>query len=1062
MRSWLVRVGLLAALLPVGAATIAAQGVTTGAVRGTVVDGAGAPIAGAQLTLLNTVTGFRTTIQSRTNGTFALENVTPGGPFVLSARAIGYRPASRDGIVVTLGQVVTVQFVLEQTVVELGEISVTAEADPLLSRGRTGAAVTVSESFLDRIPSLSRNFTDLVSIAPQVGSGTSVAGQNNRFNNIQIDGGVNNDLFGLGSTGTPGGQVNSRPISMAAIKEFQVLIAPFDVRQGGFTGGLINAITKSGSNEFHGSLFAFGQNQSVARSEVDRGALGTDVLADFHEYQYGGTLSGPIIRDRLNFFAAVDIKERSSPFAQYLQGDDAIDLDAFGVTQDLADRVTTWSLANLGDPGTAGQVNRDTPDKNIFGKINAQLSDRGQLEASFNYVKASDGSLIRSSSFSGFRSGYELGNAGYTINNSSKTGRLRWNQQFGSGITNELLIGYQRIRDLRNPGMNAPLIFVGSDGAISIGAERFSQGNELRQDVIEVSNNLTFAAGSHLLTLGTHNEFFKFYNQFFPGSYGVWAFEDADALEAGTPYHYEIALPLRPGGPLAEFKVNQIGFYAQDVWTVSPKLSLTFGLRVDAPLLPTKPDANAALAAVDFAHVNLGQPGGSDVANTSAMSTGTLWSPRFGFNYDVRGDRTTLVRGGVGVFSGRPPYVWVSNAFANSGLTQALLSCNDAQVPTFVTDIAQQPTSCAGGGEPSPPVPSIVYFDPGFKFPQTMRAAFGVDHDLGWNTVGTVDVLYTRSINQFALTDVNIEGVQRVAAGEGGREMYGNPGTPNASGIASTVGPKRVSSAFRDVIRNFNSDGDRSYSVTVQATKRFTEGLSFTAGYTHANAKDKQCFSSSVANSNMRFTVLQGRLNDRELATSCFDVPHKVTLTGVVDAPLGLQVSLSYTGRSGTPFTYTTNSDANGDGFAGNDPIYVPAAADDISLRTPGDWATLDEYISNEPCLDQARGSLLERNACRGPWQTYINARITKVIPTFNGQMLELSLDIFNLPNLLNADWGVIKATTFFENQPILNGTGFDVANDRNQYTLMNMTGLNAVSATNTRYQLLFSGKYVF
>lgn len=1052
----------LAAALVVGATSLSAQGVTTGAVRGSVVDAAGAPIVGAQLTLLNTATGFRTTIQSRPNGTYALENVTPGGPFVLSARAIGYRPASRDGIYVTLGQVVSIHFTLEQTAVELAELTVSADADPLLSRGRTGAAVTVSDSFISRLPTLSRNFTDLVSIAPQVGSGTSVAGQNNRFNNIQIDGGVNNDLFGLGSTGTPGGQVNSRPISLAAIKEFQVLIAPFDVRQGGFTGGLINAITKSGSNEFHGSLFAYGQNESVARKEVDRGALGTDVLAEFHEYQYGGTLSGPIIRNRLNFFAAVDIKERSSPFAQYLQGDDAIDLEAFGVTQALADSVAAWAQANLGDPGTAGQVNRDTPDKNYFAKVNAQLSDRGQLEASFNYVKASDGSLIRSSSFSGFRSGYELGNAGYTINNTTQTARLRWNQQLGANITNELLLGYQKIRDLRNPGMNTPLIFVGDDGAISIGAERFSQGNELRQDVIELSNNLTFSAGNHLLTVGTHNEFFEFYNQFFAGSYGVWAFESAAELEAGNPYHYEIALPLRPNGPLAEFKVNQLGFYVQDVWTVSPKLSLTFGVRVDAPRLPTKPDANPELAAIEFAHADLGQAREADVANTSAMSTGTLWSPRFGFNYDVHGDRTTLVRGGVGVFSGRPPYVWVSNAFANSGLTQALLSCNGAEVPTFVTDIAQQPTSCAGGGTPSPPTPSIVYFDPGFKFPQTMRAALGVDHDLGWNTVGTIDLLYTRAINQFALNDVNIVGVQRLAAGEGDREVYGNPGTPNSSGIASTIQPTRVTSAFRDVIRNRNVDGDRSYSVTLQATKRFTEGLSFTAGYTYADAKDKQCFSSSIANSNMRFTVLQGSLHDRELATSCFEVPHKLTLTGVVDVPLGFQVSLSYTGRSGTPFTYTVNSDANGDGFAGNDRIYVPASADDISLRTPSDWATLDEYISSEPCLDEARGTLLERNSCRGPWQTYINARITKVFPTFNGQSLELSLDIFNLPNLINSDWGVIKATTFFENQPILNGTGYDVANDRNQYSLMNMTGLNAVSASNTRYQMLLSGKYVF
>ncbi len=1053
---------LLAAVVVVGNTTVSAQGVTTGAVRGMVHDQAGSAVPGAALTLVNAVTGFRIQVSARANGSYAFENVTPGGPFTLSARAIGYRPVSRSGIYVALGQVVTVRLEMEQAAVELAELTATAESDPLLSRGRTGAAVTVSDSFISRLPTLSRNFTDLISIAPQVGSGTSVAGQNNRFNNIQIDGGVNNDLFGLGSTGTPGGQVNSRPISVAAIKEFQVLIAPFDVRQGGFTGGLVNAITKSGSNEFHGSLFMYGQNQSIARKEVDRGALGTDNLADFHEYQYGGTISGPIIRDRLNFFGSVDLKTRSSPFAQYLQGDDAVDKAAFGVTQSLADTVANWAAANLVDAGTAGQVNRDTPDKNFFGKINAQLSERGQVEASFNYVKASDGSLIRSSSFSGYRSGYELGNAGYTINNTTQTARVRWNQQFGTGMTNELLLGYQRIRDLRSPGMNTPLIFVGTGSAIAIGAERFSQGNQLNQDVVEISDNLTFGMGDHLLTIGTHNELFKFYNQFFAGSYGVWGFANGQALLDGTPNHYEIALPLRENGPLAEFKVNQIGFYAQDVWSVSPRFSLTFGVRYDKPNLPTKPDANAALAAVDFTQDNMGRVVSVPSAQTDQMSTGGLFSPRLGFNFDVNGDRSLLVRGGVGVFSGRPPYVWVSNAFANSGLTQALLSCNGAQVPTFSGDVASQPTACAGGGEPSPPTPSIVYFDPDFKFPQTMRAAFGIDKDLGWNTVGTVDLLYTKAINQFYLNDVNLKGVQRTESGEGGRLQYGNPGTPNGSGIASTVRPSRISTAFNDVIRNSNASGDRSYQATLAVNRRFSDGLAFTAGYTYSNTKDKECTTSSIANSNMRFQVLEGPLDDRVLTTSCFDVPNKLTLTGIVNAPLGIQVSLSYLGRSGTPFTYTVNNDANGDGLSGNDPIYVPASQNDVTLQKPEDWATLDGYISSEPCLDAARGTLMQRNTCRNPWQSFVNARFTKVFTTFNGQSLELNLDIFNVLNLINSDWGVVKATTFNENQPILNATGYDVANDRGQYTLMNMTAREGVVANSTRYQLLLSGKYVW
>ncbi len=1064
LRQFAARMSAVVLVLGVLPASARAQGVTTGAVRGQVTDSAGHGIAAAVVTLVNTETGLQYRVTSRPNGQYAIENVTPGGPFTLDVRAIGYRPASEPVARVTLGQVVTMNVRMVPTTVTLSELTVTAEGNPLLSRARTGPAVAVSDSFIRRLPTLSRTFTDLLSISPQT-NGNSIAGQNNRFNNIQIDGGVNNDLFGLGSTGTPGGQVSERPISLEAIKEFQLLIAPYDVRQGGFTGGLINAITKSGTNTFHGSAFFFGQNQSFQRDSVDRGPLGSDILTDFHEYQYGATLSGPIIRNKLQFFAAGDWKSRSSPFSQYLQGDNTIDQGAFGVTLAQADSVANWATANgLGDPGSAGQVNRDSPDHDIFVKVNGQLSPSSQIEISYNDVKASDGSLIRSSSFSGFRSGYELGNAGYTINNTTRTARVRYNAVLGNGFTNELLLGYQRIRDLRNPGMNTPLIFVGTGSAVAIGAERFSQGNVLKQDVYELTDNLTFGRGSHLITVGTHNEFFKFYDQFFPGSYGVWGFASAADLYAGTPNHYEIALPLRENGPLAEFKVNQLGLYAQDVWSVTDKLSVTYGLRVDKPLLPTKPDANPDLAAVNFTH----NDGTTDVVNTSDFSTAWLISPRLGFNFDIKGDQSALLRGGVGVFSGRPPYVWVANAYANSGLTQALLSCNGAAIPTFTPELANQPTSCAGGGSANPPTPSIVYFDHNFKFPQTLRGSLGFDKKLPWNMVGTVDLLYTRTLNQFYLNDVNLVGVQRTESGEGGRSQYGTPGTPNGSGIASTIRPTRITTTANDVIRQSNSSGDRSYSATFQLDKRFSEGVSFNAGYTHSSTKDRECLTSSISNSNLRFAVLEGLLADRPLATSCFDVPNKIALTGIFNIPLGFQASLTYVGASSTPFTYTVNNDANGDGLSGNDPIYVPTSASDITLRTPSDWTTLNDYISSEPCLDKARGTLLHRNACRGPWQSFINARLTKVVEmgslfsTMKGQALEVSLDVFNLPNLLKSSWGVVRSTTGFENQAILNQTGYDVANDRGQYSLMNMTSRNGVIANSSRYKLLLSARYTF
>jgi hypothetical protein len=1085
-----IPIAVLASLAAAG--SLGAQGVTTGSVRGTVTDEAGNPVVGAVLTLTNNQTGLGYTVPSREDGLFQFETVTPGGPFTLSARAIGYRVTSQSGIRVGLGQVVTVNLQLQQAAVELSAVNVSAAAEnPLVSRGRTGAATYLSDSMVASLPSLSRNFTDFIAAAPQV-NGTSVAGQNNRYNNIQIDGGVNNDLFGLGSTGTPGGQVGERPISVEAVKEFQVLIAPFDVRQGGFTGGLVNAITKSGTNQFHGSLFFFGQNQKTGRSVVNRGPVnGTtcsilcpDTLKQFHEYQYGATLSGPIIPNRLLFFATGDLKSRQSPFLQYLSGNASADSSFYGIKSATADRVVSWARTNLNvDPGSSGKVNQDSPDHNFFFKLTGQVTASSQVELTWNDVKASQNTLIRNTTYSCCRDGFELGNGGYTINNKTDTWRLRFNAALGGRYTNELLLGYQRIRDLRNPGMSIPLVFVGGDKAgtaMSFGAERFSQGNQLNQDNYEVTDNLTLGFGHHLVTAGTHNEFFKFYNQFFAGSYGVWVFANADSLVANHPYHYEIALPLRPNGPLAQFKVSQLGGYVQDVWSVTPKLSLTYGIRVDAPSLNTPPDANAGLKAIPFAHVKddgSRTPSDTMTADTRAFTLAALWSPRLGFNYDVHGDQSTLIRGGVGVFSGRPPYVWVSNAFANSGVTQALLSCGptsppttapnaDTLVPAFTPGILNgtQPVTCRNGAGATASRASVVYFDHAFKFPQTMRIALGGDQRLPWGMVGTVDFLYTRTLNQFYLNDVNLQGVQYLESGEGGRPMYGTE--PTTGTTAAAVAPLRVNTTtYNDVIRQSNSSGDNSVSLTLQLNKRFSDHLEFNAGYTYSKTKDRMCMTSSISNSNLRFAVLQGPLDNRPLATSCFDVPSKLALTAIFDIPLGFKASLIYTGQSGTPFTYTVNNDANGDGLAGNDPIYVPRDSADISLVNGSDWAKLNAYINGESCLNSARGTLLKRNTCRNPWQSFINARLQKSFPTLRGQSFELTLDVFNLPNLISSSWGVIHSTTGFENQAILNiasGTsGYDVAAHRSRYTLLNTTGQNVVQLS-TRYRLLLSGKYVF
>jgi hypothetical protein len=1060
----------LALALLVPARPAAAQGITSGAVVGMVSDDAGAGVTGATMTLTNSATGQRYSGQARFDGRFYFENVQVGGPYVLEARALGFSPARSEPFTVRLGERRVMDMKLQRAAVELTGVTITADANPALSPSRTGAQSFVSESALARLPSLNRNFTDFIQTVPQVVTasvpGASVGGQNNRFNNVQVDGGVNNDVFGLAASGTPGGQANAHPISVEAVKEYQVLIAPYDVRQGSFAGGLINAVTKSGSNLYHGSVFGFLQNEAFVGPD-----LGGRDATEFYQRQYGFTVSGPVIRDRVQFFLSGDLQARANPFGgQAIRTDTTGGADSVGVgiRRVTAERVADILRNNPAyafDPGSFLNPTIENPDRNFFGKLTTQLATNSQLELSYNYVKASSDVLIRNSTATGFRDGYQLGNSGYVQANITNTVRGKITTQLSGGLSNELLIGHNRIRDHREIANRVPLIFVAGDRAgtnIAAGAERFSHDNLLNQDIFEVTDNLTVPIGSsHMLTIGTHNEFFHFVNHFFPGSLGVWSFASAGALDSVRPGRYERAIPLRPGGPNTDFRVKQWGGYAQDRWSPNPRLTVILGLRLDIPVMD-KPRQNTAAALVDTLNVNTG----------AFPSGNTLWSPRVGFNYDLRGDGETRLRGGVGVFSGRPPYVWISNAFGNTGLEQATLVCDNGpagfagtnsngtsqldSVPVFTIDPDLQPTSCRGGLGAAASASSVVFFDPDFKFPQNLKFALGLDHQLPAGIVATFDFIYTKAINQFYLSDVNLRGILGNSAGEAGRPLYGTP-----VATSTNIPASRRTTRFNDVLRHRNKSADRAIQITGEFQKRFSEGLEFRAAYTYSHSEDLFSLGSSIAFSNYRFTVLDGTLENRNLRTSVFDIPHKITMSGIFGLPYNVKLALIFIGQSGSPYTYVTSTDANGDGLSGNDPVYVPRNTADIALATAGDSTALFARIDAEPCLANNRGHLLPRNSCRNPWTNFLNARLVKVIPTVSGQSLELSVDIFNLLHLVNRDWGQIRQTSGFENANLLRQTGYQTANQRGIYALA-LPQLNFPSQTASRWRVQLGGKYIF
>jgi outer membrane receptor protein involved in Fe transport len=1081
MRRWASQVSvclLASALVLASAGRASAQGVTGSAVTGTITQEGGAGIEGANIALRNTATGASFSAISRADGRYLIDNALAGGPYTLTVRAIGFEPVSRTGLQLSLGQRLNSDFRLRPSAVELQAVVVQGEPSPLSDETRTGAQTILSDNGIQHLPLLGRNFTDLIGSAPQVGggSGLSIAGQNNRYNNIQIDGGPNNDLFGLtGGNGTPGGQSRAKPISLEAVQEFQVLIAPFDVRQGNFTGGLVNAITKSGTNTLHGSLFGYYRGKDIVGYRDD------PRFASFNIYQYGATLGGPIIRDRLHFFVAGDFQSSAQPFTSSfnLSGNNATDVATTGFTTADATRfrdilINQYKYPDVGDFSAPSLKN---PDRNVFAKLSGQLSANSRLEVSYNWVKASDGNLGRGAtspslpvmsnagvitSAGRLRDGYQLSNSGYDQTNKTNTLRGKWTTNFGRSFSNEFLAGAQWIRDARDVVAQVPLVLVragtvGSSASfLAAGTERFSTGNSLDQNVYSLSDNLSFNLGdAHRVTVGTANEFFSFNNVFFQAKNGIWAFGSLDSLAAGLPDAYQRRLPgdatLRPLGPVADFSVKQYGVFGQDQWSPNRFVTLTGGLRVDIPTFD-RPVQNPALVN------NTALP-----INTADVPTGNaLWSPRLGFNIDVSGRSTSVVRGGVGYFSGRPPYVWLSNAFVGTGLEQVEVTCRrttnpaTSNLPTFTLDPAAQPTACAGAGAAALPPSEIDYFDPNFKFPQTFRVALGVDQQLPLGIVGTVDLLYSKMVNALYVTDQNIV---ETGINSEGRYLYG---TATPAGVL--VGARKTT-AITNAVYHSNTPAGRTYQAAFQLTRRF-RGFELNAGYAYSNTKDAISLTSSQAFSNYQFAALDGSSFNRNLRTSFFDTPHKITISGTVDLPFRTSLSLFYRGFSGTPYTWNLGGDANADGVSGNDLPYIPRNASEISLVTPSQYAALDQFITSQPCLQLSRGAVLPRNSCRNPWRNFVDMRLTGLVPSIRGQNLELTLDLFNALNFIDRDWGLTKQVSFNEttSSSFLSVSGYDTQNDRPRYSFRAPTTVETIvyGANDSRWRMQFGAKYRF
>lgn len=1011
---WSAVAGLVLAALVAGA--LSAQSVTTASFSGVVKDNNGQPVYGANVIATHVPSGTVFGAATRADGRYNIPFARVGGPYTVTVNFIGYKKETRENVMLTLGEDKRINFTLTEEAVEMAGVEIVVERNPIISESRTGAALTVTNDQITKMPTINRSFDDFTRLTPQF-SGNSAVGRNNRYNNILIDGSVNNDLFGLAGSGTPGGQAGTTPISLDAIQEFQVELAPYDVRKGGFTGGGINAITRSGTNKYEGSVYTYGRNESFVGSGIDK-----IPVADFSETVYGFRVGGPIINDKLFFFVNGEYSKRNSPTNFGITGtgaaNDFTTISGIDTAEAEQFKNALISMYNY-NPGSYGIRTNTRPSTKFFVRFDYNISEKHQLIVRHNFINASDDILGRSTG-TGSSNGFFFSNTRYKFANTTNSTVFQLNSAITNNLYNEAILAYQTIRDKREtPGRPFPTVRVTYGTSMLVGGtENFSQANALDQDIIEITDNLTYIMGDHSLTVGTHNELFNFENLFIRNLYGLYTFANFDSFLVGRPSAYELSYSLDSNKqrPTAKFGVKQLGFYLQDVWKIMPNMNLTAGIRFDVPILSDKPAYNERVDTTVFLD--------NIEINTNKVPSGNiLISPRVGFNWDIFGNKKTQVRGGIGIFSGRTPYVWISNQYSNTGVEFGRIAysgTNPNLVRGFFDPDPSQDSKKTYGLVTS----EIDVTAKNFKLPQIWRFNIGADHELPYGFIGTIDFIASKNINAIRYQDINLKPATST------RNLSRSGDADGVVPVFSTSNSGKYNSNFTNVIYLSNTDLGYEYNLTLALQKNFSPGFlgEFDKGYfasiayTLGRAVDENSGTSSQALSNFRYNPIKGDPNHTGSATANYEVRHRIisSLSYTLEffPKFATTVSLFYSGTSGSPYSETYSGDANGDGWNSNDLVYVPKDRDDINIvPVTGDtrtadqiWEELNAYIMGDPALKKARGKIIDRNASRAPWINRVDLHLGQQIPLQVAPgNFELTMDLLNVMNWLNREWGQVK-----------------------------------------------------
>ncbi len=1080
------------------------QGVTTSAIEGMVMTLENEPLPDANVVAVHNPSGTTYGTTTRSDGRFNLPNIRTGGPYTVTVSYVGYETDEVYDLRLALGESRNLLFILLETGTTLDEVIVMGRMDPVMNADRTGAATNVNSETMEQMPTISRTIEDYTKLSP-LSNGSSFAGRDNRFNNYTVDGNIYNNNFGLGS----GQFAASNPISMDAIEEIQINIAPFDVRQGGFTGANVNAITKSGTNDFRGSLYAYYRNEQMIG--VNIGDERFNVEEAFTSIR-GASIGGPVLKDRLFFFVSVEQEDASNPGDNRLASRPGLPPDGQVVSRvpaetmefvrDQMDDIYGYDTGPYENYPFANEALR------LNFRLDYNISSDHRASLRYNRYEAFrdvniNGNSVRN--VSRYRNTNRFGvealtfrNANYSVDNNVNSLVFELSSIFGTRFANNLNIGYTAIEDpIRSvPGGGTfPFIEVlewegakpgelDSEGNpadlgtplyyFALGNELYTVGNLLANDILNVTNNFSAFLGRHTITAGLNFEYMTFDNAFNPNAHTFYRFNSYDNFKAvvidqdpnarpdgfAMSYSYDGPEDL----PLDETAFGQFGVYIQDKFDMNRDLTVTAGLRVDMPFFPIDLPNNPRLDEIfEDPNQHFTDPNNPDnkIAPDVSVLPGVkpLFSPRLSFNYDVFGDNSMRLRGGSGFFSGRIPFVWISNQVSANGVTRGLTGWdrwtldededgNDVWVENeWGTNgrpewqgFQKDPTFYKPSGDALEAQVSedINITDPDFRFPQVWRTNIAADYRLPFDIIATVEGIFSQDFNSPLAQNINLAEPSGNFSGADQRPYYSD----------YTENPD-----FNEVMMLTNTNKGYYWSLTAQLQKEFDHGIYASLAYTRGVSRDYGLIGGSQAASLWPAVVKENR-NDPEMGYSRFDQPNRIVgyvslNTRALSPNNTTTISLYYTGGEAGRFSYVYSGNF---GDRAQRLMYIPRDMNEINLlpitNDEGDilftaqeqWNILDAYIQQDDYLSNNRGEIAERNAALLPWLHRFDFRLTQDIMLTSlpdRHKLQITVDILNVGNLINSEWGVTESVW---QSALLNYTGRNADNEP-EYRLNTVSG---------------------